>query len=88
MMFLINLSRHVDVAFQRHDFSAVETQVDVVAAIAVTWTDCDRRLTIILQDCLRVVTDAFSRASARERDGDIGCSIKRYDKLESIIVIR
>lgn len=79
MMLLIDLRRHVDVALQRHDFATVETQVDVVATIAVTWADCDRRLTVILQDRLRVVTDAFSRASARESDGDIGVSIKRYD---------
>lgn len=87
-MFLINFSCHVDVAFQWHDRPTVETQVDVVATIAVTWTDCDRRLTVILQDFVRVVVDAFSRASAGESDSDIGISIKRYDKLESIIVVR
>ena len=78
-MLFINLSSHVDVAFQWHDRPTEETQVDVVATIAVTWTDCDRRLTVILQDRLRIVTDAFPRASACESDCDIGISIKWYD---------
>ena len=60
----------------------------MVATIAVTWADCDGRLTVIFQDFVRVIVDAFSRAGARESDGDIGVSIKRYDKLESIIVVR
>ena len=87
-MLLINFSRHVHVAFQWHDFAFPETQVDVIATIAVTWTDSDGRLTVIFQDFVRVIVDALSRASARESDGDIGVSIKWHDKLESIIVVR
>ena len=87
-MLLINFSRHVYVALQWHDFAFPKTQVDVIATIAVTWTDCDGRLTVIFQDFVRVIVDAFSRASAGESDCDIGASIKWHDKFESIIVVR
>ena len=86
-MLIVNLSSHVDVTFQWHDFAFPETQVDVIATIAVTWTDCDGRLTVVLQDFVRIVVDALSRAGACESDGDIGVSIKWHDELESIIVV-
>ena len=87
-MLFIDLCRHVHVALQWHDFAFPESQVDVVATIAITRADSDRRLTVILQNSIRIVIDAFSRAGARESDGDIGASIEWHDKLESIIVVR